>query len=121
MSHRDQLVEFLKMCARGEVREAYARHVADGFIHHNPWFPGDRQSLLEAMETAAASEPNKAFDVRQVIDGGDRVAVLSRLEREDGGEYAVAHIVRFENGRIVELWDIAQEVPSASPNLNGMF
>ena len=121
MSRQAKALEFLRMCARGEVREAYARHVADGFIHHNPWFPGDRQSLLEAMETAATSEPNKAFDVRQVIDGGDRVAVFSRLEREDGGEYAVVHIVRFEDGRIVELWDIAQEVPSASPNLNGMF
>ena len=121
MSHAEQAVEFLRRCARGEVREAYARHVADGFIHHNPWFPGDRQSLLQAMQDSAASEPNKAFDVRQVIDGGDRVAVLSRLQRETGEEYAVVHIARFEGGRIVELWDLGQAVPGDSPNLNGMF
>ena len=121
MSQHAQAVEFLQMCARGEVREAYARHVAEGFVHHNPWFPGDRASLLEAMEASAASEPNKAFDVRQVIDGGDRVAVLTRLERQDGARYAVVHILRFEGGRIVELWDVVQEVPAQSPNINGMF
>ena len=95
--------------------------LADDFVHHNAWFAGDRESLLLAMEQSAAAEPNKSFEVKQVIDGGDRVAVLSRLEREDGGEYAVVHIVRFEDGRIVELWDIVQEVQADSPNLNGMF
>lgn len=121
MPHADQAVEFLQMCARGEVREAYARHVAEDFTHHNPWFPGDRESLLQAMQASAASEPNKAFDVRQVIDGGDRVAVYSRLQRETGEEYAVVHIARFEEGRIVEMWDVVQPVPAESPNRNGMF
>ena len=55
MSQQAQAVEFLQMCARGEVREAYARHVADDFAHHNPWFPGDPASLLEAMEAMEAS------------------------------------------------------------------
>ena len=121
MSNAGKAIEFLQMCARGEVRAAYARHAADGFVHHNPWFPGDRASLLQAMEESAASEPNKAFDVRQVVDGGDRVAVLSRLERETGEVYAVVHIARFEDGRIVEFWDLGQPVPGDSPNLNGMF
>jgi predicted SnoaL-like aldol condensation-catalyzing enzyme len=35
--------------------------------------------------------------------------------------FALAHIFRFENGRIAELWDIAQPAPSDSPNQNGMF
>lgn len=122
MSRQAQTVEFLQMCARGEVREAYARHVADDdFIHHNPWFPGDRESLLQAMEASAASEPNKLLDVRQVFETDDRVAVFSRLERADGGAYAVVHIARFRGDRIVELWDVVQAVPEASPNRNGMF
>jgi predicted SnoaL-like aldol condensation-catalyzing enzyme len=31
------------------------------------------------------------------------------------------HIFRFEQGRIVELWDLGQEVPESSPNQYGMF
>lgn len=122
MDNRGIATEFLRMCARGDVRAAYAHHVADDFIHHNAWFAGDRESLLLAMEQSAAAEPNKSFEVKQAIAEGDRVAVLSHLKRADGQtEYAVVHIVRIQAGRIAELWDLAQEIPKDSPNANGMF
>jgi predicted SnoaL-like aldol condensation-catalyzing enzyme len=110
------------MCSRGEVRAAYERYVADDFVHHNAYFAGDRESLLLAMEHSAAAEPNKTFEVKQVIDSGDRVAVLSHLVRASAGlEYAVVHIARFAGGKIVELWDLGQEIPQDSPNSLGMF
>ncbi len=113
---------FLALASSGKVREAFERHVAEGFTHHNPWFAGDRESLLVAMEQSAASEPNKAFIVKQVIAAGDRVAVLSHLQREQAGqEYAVVHMFRFEGERIAEMWDLAQEIPHDSPNALGMF
>ncbi len=123
MTHRETAIDFLRRCARGDVREAFERHVAADFVHHNAWFPGDRESLLRAMEQSAAAEPNRSFEVKQVIEGGDRVALLSHLERSTGGiEYAVVHIARFDgDGRIVELWDLAQEIPEESPNALGMF
>jgi predicted SnoaL-like aldol condensation-catalyzing enzyme len=122
MDNRETAVAFLRLCAGGAVRDAYARHVAEGFVHHNAWFPGDRESLLLAMEKSAATEPNKAFEPKHVIDGGDRVAVLSHVVRAGaGGEFAVVHILRFEAGRIVEMWDVAQRIPDDSPNALGMF
>lgn len=122
MNNRDIATDFLQMCARGDVREAYDRHVSADFVHHNAWFPGDRESLLRAMEESAVAEPNKSFQVKQVVDGGDRVAVLSHLVRAGAGvEYAVVHIARFEDGKIVELWDLGQEIPEDSPNALGMF
>lgn len=114
--------EFLSMAASGRAREAYERHVADDFIHHNAYFPGDRESLLVAMEQSAESEPNKSFTVKQVIDSGDRVAVFSHLQRVQADqEYAVVHIFRFQNSKIAEMWDIGQEIPKNSPNALGMF
>ena len=122
MRNAEVATEFLRMCARGEVREAYERFVSADFVHHNAWLPGDRESLLRAMEESAAAGPDKAFEPKQVVDGGDRVAVLSHLKRADGGSgYAVVHIARFEGGRIVELWDLGQEIPGDSPNALGMF
>jgi predicted SnoaL-like aldol condensation-catalyzing enzyme len=114
--------EFLAMVAAGDVREAYERHVADAFVHHNAWFPGDRESLLAAMEQSARDEPNKSFTIKQVIESGDRVAVLSHLRRAaTDQEYAVVHILRFEGTMIVEMWDVGQEIPKDSPNALGMF
>jgi predicted SnoaL-like aldol condensation-catalyzing enzyme len=122
MGNADIATEFLQMCARGDVRAAYDRHVAPDFVHHNAWYPGDRESLLVAMEESAATEPNKSFDVKQVVEGGDRVAVLSHLQRAGADlEYAVVHIARVADGKIVELWDLGQEIPKDSPNALGMF
>jgi predicted SnoaL-like aldol condensation-catalyzing enzyme len=122
MDNAEIATTFLRMCARGDVRAAFERFVAPGFVHHNAWFPADRQSLLVAMEQSAAAEPNKSFEPRQVVDGGDRVAVLSHLRRaDDQTEMAVVHIARFQDGRIIELWDLGQEIPKNSPNGLGMF
>lgn len=113
---------FLSLCASGRVQDAYARYVADDFRHHNAWFPGDRESLLRGMEQSAQAEPNKSFTVKQVIADGDRVAVFSHLRREQADvDMAVVHILRFEAGKIVELWDVGQVIPKDSPNGLGVF
>jgi len=114
--------EFLTMAASGDVREAFERHVAASFTHHNAYIPADRESLLVAMEQSAETEPNKAFAVKQIIDACERVVVYSHLRRaKSNSEYAVVHILRFDNSRIVEMWDIGQEIPIDSPNALGMF
>lgn len=113
---------FLLMCASGQVREAYGLYVAGDFRHHNAYFPADRESLLLGMEQSAQAEPNKSFTIKQTIESGDRVVMLSHLRREQADvDIAVVHILRFEGGRIVEMWDVGQVIPKASPNAVGMF
>jgi predicted SnoaL-like aldol condensation-catalyzing enzyme len=114
--------EFLKLVATGKVREAFAKHAAPGFRHHNAWFPGDADSLMRGMEDNAKQNPGKALEVKGVIEEGDRVAVMSHM-RHNASEpgFALVHTFRFENGRIAELWDLAQQIPATSPNRNGMF
>ena len=122
MDQAASAVDFLQRCARGEVAASFARHIAEGVVHHNPHFAHDREALLRAMEAAAAAEPGNALEVRQVLADGDRVAVFSRLRRAASGpDMAVAHLLRFEGGRIVELWDLAQPVPADAANALGMF
>jgi predicted SnoaL-like aldol condensation-catalyzing enzyme len=60
--------------------------------------------------------------VKRIIAEGDFVVTHSHVRQEpsDLGA-AVVHIFRFENGRIVELWDLGQSVPEQSPNQYGMF
>jgi hypothetical protein len=44
---------------------------------------------------------------------------LASTERHE--DIAAVHIFRFEQDRIVELWDVAQPLSKDSPNQNGMF
>jgi predicted SnoaL-like aldol condensation-catalyzing enzyme len=121
-SPKDAAVEFLMLAATGKVREAYERHVGPGFRHHNPWFRGDAESLRTAMEENAAQNPDKTLEVQMSLQEGDRVAVFSRVRQRPGDTGgAVVHLFRFEGDRIVELWDVGQEVPEESVNENGMF
>jgi predicted SnoaL-like aldol condensation-catalyzing enzyme len=119
---KDAAVEFLMLAATGKVREAYARHAAPGFRHHNPWFRGDAESLMAAMEENAAQNPDKTLEVQIALQEADRVAVFSRVRQRPGDlGAAVVHLFRFEGDRIAELWDVGQAVPEKSVNENGMF
>jgi predicted SnoaL-like aldol condensation-catalyzing enzyme len=121
-SLKDRAVEFLTLAATGKVREAYERHAGSGFRHHNPYFRGDAESLMAAMEENAAQNPDKALEVRMALQDGDRVAVFSRVRQRPGDlGGAVVHLFRFEGDRIAELWDVGQAVPEESVNENGMF
>ena len=120
--NRDAAISFLKMASSGDVREAFLKFVGPGFRHHNPFFEGSAETLMLGMEENARDNPGKTLDVKRAIAEGDLVAVHShvRLKPEDRGG-AVVHIFRFEEGRIMELWDVGQGVPEDSPNQFGMF
>jgi predicted SnoaL-like aldol condensation-catalyzing enzyme len=120
--NKDAAIRFLQMAASGEVREAYDRFVGPGFRHHNPFFEETAETLKAGMEENVRQNPDKVLDVKHAIAEGDFVAVHSHVRQnpEDRGA-AVVHLFRFENGRIVELWDVGQPVPEQSPNQYGMF
>jgi predicted SnoaL-like aldol condensation-catalyzing enzyme len=119
---KDTAVDFLMQIVTGDVRGAYERHVGDGFCHHNPYFAAGAQSLRRGMEEDEARNPGKKLDVQVALQDGNYVAVHSKLRRgSTDSDIAVVHIFRFEDGRIAELWDIAQVAPEQIVNKNGMF
>lgn len=120
--YKEASISFLQMVASGKIRQAFDRHIAPDFRHHNPYFRGDAESLMLAMEENAVFSPHKTLEVKHVIADENTVAVHSHIKQnhEDIGA-AVIHIFRFEGERIVELWDVGQVIPEESPNEHGMF
>ncbi|SMQ77736.1 Predicted SnoaL-like aldol condensation-catalyzing enzyme [Bacillus sp. OV166] len=115
-------MSFLQLVASGKVREAYQTYISPDFRHHNPYFRGDAESLMLAMEENSTMNPHKILEVKLVLQERDMVSVYSHVKQnpEDLGG-AVVHIFRFQDNQIVELWDIGQPLPEDSPNENGMF
>ena len=119
---KDSAVSFLKLASSGKVREAFSLYVGNGFRHHNPFFEGSAESLQAGMEANARQNPNKVFTVLRTISEGDFVAIHSRVQQDPSVlGVVVVHIFRFEDGKIVELWDLGQPIPEKSPNQFGMF
>ena len=123
MTRKESAVAFLEMAGTGQVDEAYAKFIAPGFIHHNQYFKGDRESLKQAMAGAHAQSPNKLVGVKRVLEDGDFVVTHSHVVRANPGEpdIAVVHIFKFEGDKVAELWDVGQLLAKDSPNQNGAF
>jgi predicted SnoaL-like aldol condensation-catalyzing enzyme len=121
-SHKQAATDFLELIATGRVREAFEKYTDPTFRHHNVYFTGDAASLAAAMEENARANPDKFYEPRMSIEEGSRVAVFGRVRHKPGDpDYALVHIFRFDDDRIVEMWDVAQELPADSPNRNGAF
>jgi predicted SnoaL-like aldol condensation-catalyzing enzyme len=75
------------------------------------------------MQEASEATPNKTIETKHVYEEGDTVIAYSHVTRQDpeAAEVAVVHMFRFEQDRIVELWDVGQDIAKDSPNENGMF
>jgi hypothetical protein len=68
--YREIAVSFLQLASSGKVREAYEKYIHPDFSHHNPYFKGDRQSLLKGMQESAVQFPHKEFEaIRALADG----------------------------------------------------
>jgi predicted SnoaL-like aldol condensation-catalyzing enzyme len=122
--NRDIAQAFLNQAIVGRISEAFERYVArEGFIHHNPYFRGDRESLKAAMMEANRKFPDATLEVQRVFEAEDGlVAVHSRVKHSpDEPVIAVVHMFRCEREKIVELWDVGMQVPKDSPNENGAF
>lgn len=123
MTNKEKALCFLELCAQDKYQEAYDKFIAPDFIHHNQYIKGDRESLMNGMMDSGRQSPNASIDVKHIYEDGQTVITHSQVNRKhpDQLPIAVVHIWRFENGKIVELWDLGQMMMKDSPNENGMF
>jgi predicted SnoaL-like aldol condensation-catalyzing enzyme len=112
---------FLQGVVTDKVREVYDLYTLPNFKHHNGFYSGDRESLLEGMIHSNIVCPNKKLTIKLAIAEPPYVTLLSHVQITEDKEVAVVHVYRFEGEQIAEMWDISQEVPENSPNENGMF
>ncbi len=120
MSNKEKAIDFLQLVTSGKVQEAYDSYVEAGFVHHNPYFAGDAESLKIAMQEDAEANFDKIFDIQRSAEEKNLVFVHSKIQM-NSDVYAVVHIFRFGQEGIIELWDVVQHAPENSPNELGMF
>ncbi|TET10311.1 MAG: nuclear transport factor 2 family protein [Candidatus Thorarchaeota archaeon] len=122
LSNREIALSFFDLVVTGKVREWYNKHTDNDYIHHNQYFKSDRESLILSIEEDASNNPEKQVEVKMSLEDGDLVTTYSHVKQNpDDPGFALMHIFRFVDSRIVEMWDINQEILEDSPNKNGMF
>lgn len=122
------VLEYFKLVGSGKFREGL-RFFQDDCKTHNPFTSGSIENLTDAM-VAAAKDLNTwneegFFTVKHVLADGDLVAahteLLNSKSKPFKGGLRQIHLFRFEGDKIVEYWDITQQVLPDMPNASGAF
>jgi predicted SnoaL-like aldol condensation-catalyzing enzyme len=98
----------------GDV-DAFDDLIAEDYIQHNPMAANG----LQAVKAYFAPMGPVDVDVYRVIAEGDLVAAHSHYKQLN---FAAVDIWRFnDEGKIVEHWDVLQQIPETTASGNDMF
>jgi predicted SnoaL-like aldol condensation-catalyzing enzyme len=92
------------------------------YKQHNPTAPDGAEGLKSFIEFLKTRFPEQRGEIKQVIAEGDLVALHIHSTRGDGTPgRAIVDIFRVADGKVVEHWDVIQDIPETAANDNGMF
>jgi predicted SnoaL-like aldol condensation-catalyzing enzyme len=126
--HKNIIMEYFKLVSSGKFKEGL-RFFAPNCRTHNPFIAGSIDVLTDAMIAAnkegTSKYPEAEFLVKHFLADEDLVAVHTQLlnNKSNPGEGGLrqVHLFRFEDDKIVEYWDITQQVLQNMPNASGVF
>ena len=102
--------------------EAARKYLGPYYRQHNPGAADGADAFIAFVQGFTGAFPALHFDFKRFIAEGDLVVVHSHLVRHAGDRgMAVMDIFRIEDNRIVEHWDVLQEIPESPVNNNTMF
>jgi predicted SnoaL-like aldol condensation-catalyzing enzyme len=102
--------------------EAVAKYLGPNYRQHNPGAGDGPEPFIETVKRFAQNFPDLRMEPKRIIAEGDYVVLHSHLLLKPGDRgSAVVDIFRLENGKIVEHWDVVQEVPEKTANNSTMF
>ena len=102
--------------------EAVAKYLGPHYRQHNPSAADGPEPFIGTVKWFAQTYPDFRMESKRIIAEGNYVVLHSHMIRKPGDRgMAVVDILRLENGKIVEHWDVVQGVPETPANNNTMF
>jgi len=97
------------------------KYIAADYIQHNPALADGAEALKNAVQIWMKDVPKGKVNFQHVAADGDLVFLHVKTFGPTGKLTAIAEIFRVKDNRIVEHWDVIQEVPEKSANQHPMF
>jgi predicted SnoaL-like aldol condensation-catalyzing enzyme len=121
-ANKKTVLEFYEAGLNKKDFEAAAKYFGPKYIQHNPGAPDGIEGFKTFVNFLKDKFPNSHSEIKKTFAEGDFVILHVHAVREPGTRgRAIVDIFRLENGKIVEHWDVAQDIPEKMPHNNGMF
>jgi predicted SnoaL-like aldol condensation-catalyzing enzyme len=102
--------------------DAAKAYLGDRYVQHNPTAQDGPAGLKAFIDFLKAKFPTQHNDVKQAFADGDYVILHVHSVRDPAQPgRALVDIFRLDHGKVVEHWDVIQDIPANSANANGMF
>ncbi len=106
----------------GKAPENITRYISEQqYDQHNPMVKDGLDGLAEAIEfLSAQNNMFKYKKIHKILGEGNFVLAMSEGEW-NGKNQAFYDLFRLENGKIIEHWDVIEEIPAEMAHSNGKF
>jgi predicted SnoaL-like aldol condensation-catalyzing enzyme len=120
--NKKHVIEFYEKAINQKDFEAAAPYFGSRYIQHNPGAPDGIEGFKGFLKFLKDKFPQSHSEIKRAFADGDFVILHVHSVREPGTRgRAIVDIFRLENGKIVEHWDVAQDIPEKAANANTMF
>jgi predicted SnoaL-like aldol condensation-catalyzing enzyme len=124
-SPREIVLAFYEAALNEKDAEKAAAFLGDTYLQHNPMVADGPEAFLRFVRFRGERFPDSHSEVKRVLAEGDLVAlhIHSVLVPGTPGR-AIVDIFRVEGGKVVEHWDVIQNIPEQlfpPLNDNGLF
>ncbi len=116
------VLDFYEQAINRKDFEAALKHLGTRYVQHNQRAADGAEGLRNFLAFLRKTYPQSHSQIERVFADGDFVILHVHAVREPGSRgLAIVDIFRLENRRIVEHWDVHEDIIEKPANRNGMF
>jgi predicted SnoaL-like aldol condensation-catalyzing enzyme len=121
-ANKQHVIEFYNKALNDKDFDAASKYLGDRYTQHNPTAddgPAGLKAFIDFLKTKFPQQHNEI--VRAFADGDYVILHVHSVRTPGTAGRAIVDIFKLDHGKVVEHWDVIEDVPASSANSNGMF
>jgi predicted SnoaL-like aldol condensation-catalyzing enzyme len=120
--NKKAVLEFYDLAINQKNFDAAAKFLGPRYVQHNPRAADGPEGLKAFLAFLRDKFPDYHSEIKRAFADGDYVILHVHNVPSPGSRgNAIVDIFRLEDGKVVEHWDVRQEIPEQAANSNTMF
>lgn len=114
--------DFYQAAINDKDYDKAVKFLGNRYTQHNPTAADGPEGLKAFLTFLREKFPQSKSEVKRAFSQDDYVILHVHSVREPGTRgRAIIDIFKLEKGKVVEHWDVVQDIPEKPANNNGMF